>query len=161
MREVVGLTFTGIKATLMILEEFLKTDEPIDPYHLINKSKLEASLKTPFQRPTKTSFKEDIIDKTALLFYLLVENHVLPTNGNKRLATHALLMTLYINNYRLVISQHKLYDLSITVTQLVKNGKKQELVLRHIRGFLRNNIRSMRKKVDPIFKEDFDTFLGR
>lgn len=159
MRKVIGISTSGVAALLSVLKEYLDSDEPIDSFQLANKPKLESSLKTPFQRPEKSTFREDLIDKAACLFYLLVENHILPTNGNKRLATHALLIVLFINQYEIKTEPENLYNLSIDVTQATKAGKKQRQIISRVKSFLRQHIQHHPREIDPEVKIDFERFL--
>ncbi len=140
MSSVIGLTPPAIEGALQVLETNLKADEPVDSFALCNKKKLDSSLKTPFQRPEKTAFVDDLIEKSSLLFILLIENHVLPTNGNKRLATLSLLLMLYINGYVIMSSPVDLYYLAIEVTELSRNRVKIEDILQIVQSFVLSNI---------------------
>lgn len=157
MGHVVGLTPLNIKIIIDYLRENLETDEPVDAFTFCNKAKLDACLKTPFQRPEKETQLDEVVEKTSLVFYFLVENHVLPTNGNKRLATHAFLSMAYINNYEISASETDLYGLSLSVTQLTKQGEKQENVVDHIKNFAKRTFthtdHGMLEQLRPYFEE--------
>lgn len=158
MPEVVGIIPLGASIVVNYLRK-LDTDEPVDPFSLCNKGKLDSCLKTPFQRPPKEDFFEDLIEKSSLLFFLLIENHVLPTNGNKRLAVHMFLMCIYANGYKAQASDKELYDLALSVTTDVREGKSMNQVLNNLQDFCRKHVIPS-ETLPEGFEEMRDAFFG-
>ncbi len=162
MRRVIGLTPLAIHTIIDFLRQNLRTDEPVDAFSVCNLSKLHASLAAPFQRPKKASFSDTLFEKTALTFFLLIENHILPTNGNKRLATMGLLLMLSINGYELNVSQNELYQLAIKVTEMCRAREKQVKTLETIHTFLKEHSHENDKpetQLHVAFEKDFDEYL--
>ncbi|MBN2251238.1 MAG: type II toxin-antitoxin system death-on-curing family toxin, partial [Candidatus Altiarchaeota archaeon] len=55
-----------------------------------------------------------LIEKAAVLFYLMIKNHPF-TNGNKRIAVTALLVFLALNGKWLKVTNQELYNFSVWV----------------------------------------------
>jgi prophage maintenance system killer protein len=126
-----------------VIIDFLQTrnyDEPIDSLENCNKNKLVSSLKTPFQRTDLDDGREDFIDKSSEIFYLLIENHCLPLNGNKRVATQCLLVLADINGYRINSTDIRLYSMSLVITYLSKHSVAKDEITEDVKDFLRETL---------------------
>lgn len=77
---------------------FDREDEPIPPFSDHTKALLESALHNPRQTFGRTDLYPTLADKGAILYYSLIKNHPF-TNGNKRIATAALLVFLALNGY--------------------------------------------------------------
>jgi death-on-curing protein len=77
---------------------FDQKDEPIPPFSDHTKALLESALNNPRQTFGSTDLYPTIADKGAILYYSLIKNHPF-TNGNKRIATAALLVFLALNGF--------------------------------------------------------------
>lgn len=149
MHNVIGLTPISIESIIFYLKKHLITDEPIDSFEFCNFSKLDSSLKTPFQRPFCATFHSDLIEKTSLTFFLLIENHILPTNGNKRLATMSLLVMLDINGAECTATNDELYQLAVYVAQAQKNNIKVPVIIKNIQEILTKKV-----QLKPLSSDD-------
>jgi prophage maintenance system killer protein len=82
------LSSVKIEDFKLLLQEAQKShivkNEPI-PELGNDLSKIESSLRTPFQTFSGTDLYKGFEKKAAMLFYLLIKNHPL-SNGNKRMA---------------------------------------------------------------------------
>ena len=123
---VIGLTLNSILAIIERLQT-ANFPEPVGSIEKCDLKKLESSLKIPFQRPTKSDSFEDFVEKAALLFFLITENHCFE-NSNKRIAVGALVTFADINGFNLGINEVSLYGLSIAITYLSKYGLNNEAV---------------------------------
>lgn len=160
----IGITVTSIVGLIEKLQK-AKFSEPIYGIDHCDHKKLESSLKTPFLRPQKASFIEDFIEKGALLFFLLIQNHCFE-NANKRIATATLITYAQNNNFNLGVSEISLYGLSMAITYLSKYGLKKEAVF-EIENMLRENIvkipeqPTQEKELKRMYVEFEDFMLNR
>lgn len=84
-------------------------DEPIPEFNSRYPNILESCLATPFQTFAKHRLYKGLVDKAAILFYLMVKNHPFK-NGNKRIAMAALFYFLYKNNKWVRVDNVELYN---------------------------------------------------
>ena len=91
-----------------LAKELMTWDEPIPEFTTRFPNVLESCLATPFQTFGQQSLYKGVIDKAAILFYLLVKNHPFK-NGNKRIAVTTLFLFLYKNNKWLRVNNVQLY----------------------------------------------------
>lgn len=146
---ILGLTDETVKIVIDYLySQEHKFEEPMESFESCNKNKLISCLKSPFLRPQKKDRFEDFLDKSAMSFYLLIENHPL-INGNKRLAVHCLLMVAYVNNYSIETTNIRLYAFAMVITYLNKYVSK-DTVMEEIDVFLREVVRPVKieKRID-------------
>ena len=101
------------------------------------KGRLESCIAQPFQSIDGTELYPTIIDKSAILFYLLVKNHPF-FDGNKRIAVMTLNSFLIINGYSIQTTKTKLYNLAIDTAK--SKTKEIDKTLREIKNFLDENI---------------------
>lgn len=107
-----------------LAKKLMEWDEPIPDFGTRFAGKLESCLKTPLQSFGKKYLYPGLIDKAAILFYLMIKNHPFQ-NGNKRIAVTSLLTFLFINGKWLKIPKDDLYDLALEVARsrpIMKNG---------------------------------------
>ncbi|MEK7481976.1 MAG: type II toxin-antitoxin system death-on-curing family toxin [Patescibacteria group bacterium] len=91
--------------------------DPITHFSKHDKAKLESTLNNP-----QWSFYPTFSKKAAILYYGLIKNHCFE-NGNKRTATAALLVFLYINNLRLDDSKKEIEDYLVDLAQRVASSE--------------------------------------
>lgn len=81
---------------------------------------LDAALKAPLQTFDKCELFPSIIDKAAHLAYGLIKNHPF-VDGNKRIATHAMLIFLSLNGINLYYEDEELIDIILKVASSQAN----------------------------------------
>jgi death-on-curing family protein len=91
-------------------------NEPIPEFATRFPNILESCLAVPFQRFQKRSFYRGIVEKAAILFYLLIKNHPFQ-NGNKRIAMTILFVFLYKNKKWLKVDNRELYNFAVWVAE--------------------------------------------
>lgn len=99
-----------------LAKEFMTWDEPIPEFGSRFKGVLESCLATPFQTYAGKSLYSGLVEKAAILFYLIVKNHPFK-NGNKRIATTTLFLFLYKNSKWLKINNVQLYNFARWVAE--------------------------------------------
>ena len=77
---------------------------------------LDSAVKAPFQTFGGVDLYGSIFEKAAQLCFGLLKNHPFE-DGNKRTATHAMLIFLKINGLELLISDAKLFKLIMFLTE--------------------------------------------
>jgi len=92
-----------------LAKETMGWDEPIPDFSTRFPNILESCLATPFQKFAKQDPYPSLLNKAAVLFYLMIKNHPWQ-NGNKRIAVTTLLVFLYNNGRWLEISNQELYN---------------------------------------------------
>lgn len=68
-----------------LAKETMDFNEPIPDFSTRFPNILESCLAVPFQRFSQKSLYKGLIEKAAILFYLMIKNHPFQ-NGNKRIA---------------------------------------------------------------------------
>jgi len=115
-------------------------DEPIPPFETRYPNKLESCVATPFQSYGKKDLYPTLVEKSSILFYLMVKNHPFE-NGNKRIAITTLLTFLYMNRKWLKIDHQELYNFAKWVASSPAQVKDStvlaigQLINRHIREY--------------------------
>ena len=84
-----------------LARETMSWDEKIPDFSSRYHGKLESCLATPFQGFGGKKFYKGLIDKVAVLFYLMIKNHPFE-NGNKRIA----MTTLFYFLHKLILYPH-------------------------------------------------------
>lgn len=95
-------------------QETMTWDEPIPDFDTRFPNVLESSLAAPFQTFDKKHLYKGLVEKAAVLFYLMIKNHPF-SNGNKRIAVTTLLVFLALNNKWLHVSNDALYNFAVWV----------------------------------------------
>ena len=117
-----------------LAKNFMDWNEPIPEFGTRFPNILESCLLTPFQQFSKTIFHKGLIEKAAILFYLLIKNHPFK-NGNKRIAVAALFYFLYKNGKWIRVSNTELYNFSRWVAE--SNSKLKDETVLAIQKFLK------------------------
>ena len=99
-----------------LARETMIWDEKIPDFSSRYPGKLESCLATPFQGFGGKKFYKGLIEKTAILFYLMVKNHPFE-NGNKRIAMTTLFHFLRKNKKWLKVDNRELYNFAKWVAE--------------------------------------------
>lgn len=116
-------------------KKFLEWDEPIPDFGSRFPNVLESCLATPFQTFRKRGLYKSLIEKAAVLFYLMIKNHPFQ-NGNKRTAMTALFYFLYKNKKWLKVDNKELYNFAKWVAE--SNSKLRKETAKAIETFLKS-----------------------
>lgn len=117
-----------------LAKELLGENEPIPEFSTRFPNLLESCLAVPFQKFSRKDVYPSLIDKAAVLYYLMVKNHPFQ-NGNKRIATMTLLMFLFKNKRWIEVDNTEFYNFSMWVAQ--SPAKLKDAVLDGIKKFIR------------------------
>jgi len=120
-----------------LAREKLKFDEPIPDFSTRFPNILESCVITPFQRFSGKSLYPSLIEKAAILFYLMIKNHPFQ-NGNKRIALTILLTFLSFNGKWLEVDIQEFYNFTMWVAQSPAPYKDQ--VVEAIQKFIRTHL---------------------
>lgn len=135
------LTIAEVEYTAFRLaEKFMSWNEPMPSFGSRFPSILESCLAVPFTRFGQKDMYRGLIDKSSILFYLLIKNHPFQ-NGNKRIAIMCLLYFLHKNGKWIHISNERLYRFAKHVA--ASRAHKREPIVEHIKAFLEANIKNL------------------
>ena len=101
--------------------KWFRQDEPIPEFSTRYPDKLESCLQQPFTAFQDLDPYPTLIDKAAIMFYLLTKNHPF-LNGNERLAVTTVLNFLAKNDKWVEASPVSLYE----IAKLVAGSKPEE-----------------------------------
>lgn len=133
-----SLSITEIEYVVYRLaKEFMEWDEPIPNFSSRYPNILESCLVTPFQTFAMRHLYKGLIEKAAILFYLMIKNHPF-RNGNKRIAMTALFYFLYKNKKWLRVDNVELYNFAKWVAE--SNPKLKEETVQAISKFIKTYI---------------------
>lgn len=133
---------------------FAAYKEPIPPFKKHNRHLLESSLNLPRASFGRVDLYPTLSLKAAVLFYSIIKNHPFE-NGNKRIATAALLVFLYLNGYWILDPKKGIYKEAIKVAQ--SHSRDREEILKEVEVWLRNHlmrVRKLRKRDIPLWLID-------
>jgi len=99
-----------------LAKEPMTYNEPIPDFTTRFPNILESSIIVPFQKFGKKSLYKGIVEKAAILFYLMIKNHPFQ-NGNKRIAMTSLFAFLYKNKKWLKVDTKELYNFAVWVAE--------------------------------------------
>lgn len=116
-----------------LAKQKLEFNEPIPEFSSRFPNILESCLATPFQKFSKKDIYSGLINKAAILFYLMIKNHPF-RNGNKRIAMTTLFVFLYKNNKWLKVDNQELYLFAVWVAS--SPAKLKEAVISGIKKFI-------------------------
>lgn len=116
---------------------FMAWGEPMPEFGTRYPNVLESCLETPFQQFQGKYLYPELLDKAAILFYLMVKNHPF-ANGNKRMAVSTLLVFLLRNERWIKTSVTELYSFAKSVAS--SSAEDKEKVVRDIHGFIERNL---------------------
>jgi len=117
-----------------LAKELMTYNEPIPDFTTRFPNILESSIMVPFQKFEKKSLYKGVIEKAAILFYLMIKNHPFQ-NGNKRIAMTSLFAFLYKNKKWLKVDTKELYNFAVWVAE--SNPKLKTETVQAIIGFLK------------------------
>src|SRR3990167_7326656 len=117
-----------------LAKETMTWSEPIPDFSSRFPNTLESCLATPFQTFGGKPLYKGLLEKAAVLFYLMVKNHPFK-NGNKRIAMTTLFYFLYKNKKWLRVDNQELYNFAKWVTE--SNAKLKEETVLAIQKFLK------------------------
>lgn len=120
-----------------LAKETMNWNEPIPDFETQYPNKLESCLFVPFQTFGNKLLYKGLVEKAAILFYLLVKNHPFQ-NGNKRLAVTTMLIFLHRNKKWLRVDTMGFYSFAIWVAESRPEFKEE--VVAAIRKFLIRNL---------------------
>lgn len=107
LQEIKGIAFK-------LAQETMTWNEPIPDFETRFPNILESCLATPFQTFDKKLLYKGLVEKAAVLFYLMIKNHPF-SNGNKRIAVTTLLVFLSLNGKWIKVSNQELYNFAVWV----------------------------------------------
>ncbi len=96
---------------------FDSMQEPMTQFHEHERALLESALGNP-----QHSFYPTFVKKAAILYYGLIKNHPFK-NGNKRTATAALLVFLYINDFWIEGTKEETEDYLVALAKRVADAE--------------------------------------
>ena len=132
------ITVKEVEYTAFVLaQEIMSFDEPIPDFKTRFLNILESCIAAPFQAFQEKSFYPGLIDKAAILFYLLIKNHPFQ-NGNKRIAMTTLFVFLHKNKKWIKVDTQELYNFTMWIAE--SPAKFKDETLSAIRKFLVQHI---------------------
>lgn len=117
-----------------LAKQLLDWDEPIPSFDSRYPNVLESCLIVPFQTFAKKNFYKGLVEKAAILFYLLIKNHPFQ-NGNKRIAMTMLFVFLHKNKKWLKVDNQELYNFARWVAE--SNPKLKDETAKAIEKFIK------------------------
>lgn len=120
--------------SFQLAKKLLGKNEPIPDFSTRFPNVLESCLAVPFQKFSQKDIYPSLVDKAAILYYLMIKNHPFQ-NGNKRIATTTLLVFLYMNNKWLEVDNQEFYNFSMWVAQ--SPAKLKDSVIEGIKKFIK------------------------
>ncbi len=97
-----------------LAKELMIYNEPIPGFTTRFPNILESCIMVPFQKFEKKSLYKGIVEKSAILFYLMIKNHPFQ-NGNKRIAITTLFVFLIKNKKWMKVDTKELYNFAVWV----------------------------------------------
>ncbi len=107
-----------------LAKEHMTFNEPIPDFSSRFPNILESCVLVPFQKFGGKTMYKGLVEKAAILFYLMVKNHPFQ-NGNKRIAMTTLFVFLYKNQKWLKVDAKELYNFAIWVAGSPPKLKKE------------------------------------
>lgn len=99
-----------------LAKELLAWKEPIPDFSTRFPGKLESCLSMPFQTFSRRTLYKGLVQKAAVLFYLMIKNHPFQ-NGNKRIAMTTMFVFLSRNGKWLRVDNRKIYNFARWVAE--------------------------------------------
>ena len=116
-----------------LAKELLKWNEPIPDFGTRFPDKLEGCLAVPFYQYDNKVFYPTLIEKAAILFYVMIKNHPFQ-NGNKRIAMTTLFVFLFRNKKWLRVDNQELYNFAKWVAE--SNPRLKDETVKAVEKFL-------------------------
>lgn len=120
-----------------LAQELFSFDQPIPQFFTRSPGVLESCLESPLQQFDSKDLYTTLIDKTSILFYLLIKNHPF-LNGNKRIAITTTLVVLSLNGYWIESEPLKIYKLAKRISASDRTNKDTDL--KRINRFLNKHL---------------------
>lgn len=118
-----------IMADVLNFHKLLASDEKLQTSSIIrDKNLLESAVNNPFQTFDGEDLYSTIFDKAAQLAYGLAKNHGF-VDGNKRVAIHAMLVYLLINDFDTDFSQEELVEIGMNLAENKISAEKLSKLL--------------------------------
>lgn len=138
------LTIKEVKhIAFYVAQKHMEFDEPIPDFSTRNPGVLESCLATAFQTYERKELYPSLVDKAAVIFYLLIKNHPF-VNGNKRVAVTSLFTFLFLNEKWISASNEELYQIAVWVAESQPRLKRGVIIA--IQDFIRLNLTSLPKQ---------------
>ncbi|MFH1867766.1 MAG: type II toxin-antitoxin system death-on-curing family toxin [Candidatus Omnitrophota bacterium] len=118
----------------VLAQERYNFDEPIPDFSTRYPNILESCIAVPFQTYDRRELYSAFIDKSAILFYLMIKNHPFQ-NGNKRVAVTTLLVFLAKHDKWIDVDIRTLYNFAVSVAGSKPSQKNK--ILKHVASFLK------------------------
>jgi len=99
-----------------LARETMSFNEPIPDFSTRFPNILESCIFAPFSKFERRFLYKGLLDKAAILFYLMVKNHPFQ-NGNKRIAMTTLFVFLHKNKKWLKVDTKELYNFAVWVAE--------------------------------------------
>ena len=113
-----------IMEDVLNFHKLLASDEKLQTSSIIrDKNLLESAVNNPFQTFGGEDLYKTIFDKAAQLAYGLAKNHGF-VDGNKRVAIHAMLVHLLINDFDTDFSQAELVEIGMNLAENKLSAEK-------------------------------------
>lgn len=125
-----------------LAKEHMIYNEPIPDFSSRFPNVLESSVLIPFQKFGNRTMYKGLVEKAAILFYLMIKNHPFQ-NGNKRIAMTTLFVFLYKNKKWLKVDTKELYNFAVWVAESPPKLKKE--VVDAIQHFFRTYLADLKK----------------
>ncbi len=121
---------------------FSEYKEPIPDFEKHNAALLDSALSLPKATYGGLELYPTLADKSAVMFYAIIKNHAF-ANGNKRIATTALLVFLYLNGQWLESEQQGIYEWAVKVAE--SSSQEREKILQELTKWLQKNLTAKNK----------------
>lgn len=125
-----------------LAKRLMEYDEPIPAFRTRFPNILESCVATPFQRYGGKDVYKGILEKGAVLFYLMIKNHPFQ-NGNKRIAVTTLLVFLSKNKKWLKVDNQEFYNFAKWVAE--SSPKFREETVKAIQKFIKTYMVGLQK----------------
>src|SRR5208337_1136991 len=117
--------------------EMMQYNEPIPDFSTRFPNILESCLATPFMSFGGRDLYKTLVDKAAVLFYLMIKNHPFQ-NGNKRVAITTVLVFLSKNKKWLDTKNEDLYGFTVWIAGSPARSKEE--AIKAIENFISSRI---------------------
>ncbi|MDP3999066.1 MAG: type II toxin-antitoxin system death-on-curing family toxin [bacterium] len=124
-----------------LAKEWMEWNEPIPDFKTRFPRILESCLVTPFNQFGGRDAYHGLVEKAAILFYLMVKNHPFQ-NGNKRIAVATLFYFLYKNKKWMRLDNQELYNFVVWVAE--SNAKVKDATAQAIQKFIKTYIEDLK-----------------
>jgi prophage maintenance system killer protein len=125
-----------------LARETMSFNEPIPDFSTRFPNVLESCIFAPFHKFERKFLYKGLLEKAAILFYLMIKNHPFQ-NGNKRIAITTLFAFLYKNEKWLKVDSKELYNFAVWVAE--SNPKLKDATLDAVIKFLKTYLVDLKK----------------